>query len=186
MTATREIWMLFATFVLLVLFGCFFIFPNYRGAQQATNDAVELELRIEQLERRQLEVEKMHEELIAMETQIQMKCKRVPSDPDMAQIVKALSLEVDGEHVFDQSFTAGSVSTKLNQEDSFSMQPLAVTMHSDFDSIFSVIKRVESMNRLVRVSSVRVTRKEAEADATAPVLEAAIGLHAMYDTQEGN
>ena len=64
------------------------------------------------------------------------------------------------------------------------MQPLAVTLLADFDSIFSVIQSVESMDRLVRISSIRVTRKEAEADVSAPALEAAIGLHAMYDIME--
>ena len=40
------------------------------------------------------------------------------------------------------------------------------------------------MDRLVQISSVRVSRKEADADETAPVLEAAIGLNAMYDMEE--
>ena len=186
MTATREIWMLFATFVLLVLFSCFFIWPNYNGAEQATNDALELELRIKQLELRQVEVEKMHSDLEDMEKKVDLECKRVPSVPDTAEIVKHLSLEVDGQNVQDQSFTAGSTSTKPLQQNSFDIQPLAVTMHADFESIFSVIQSVESMNRLVRISYVRMSRKEAEANETAPVLEAAIGLHAMYDIQEHN
>ena len=69
-------------------------------------------------------------------------------------------------------------------EDGFSIQPLAVTLHADFNSIFSVIQNVESMNRLVRVSSIRMTRKESESEESAPALQAAIGLHAMYDTVE--
>ena len=40
-----------------------------------------------------------------------------------------------------------------------------------------------SMNRLVRVSSIRLTRKESEADISTPALEAAIGLHAMYNNE---
>jgi hypothetical protein len=54
-------------------------------------------------------------------------------------------------------------------------------LHADFDSIFSVIENVESMNRLVRISSLRITTKDLDSFGEAPVLEAAIGLHAMYD-----
>ena len=117
--------------------------------------------------------------------QVNGECKLVPSTPDMSKIVQALSLEVDGQRVLDQSFTAGNTSMKPTNE-GFSVQPLAVTLHADFDSIFSIIKNVESMNRLVRVASIRMTRKESEADASAPALEAAIGLHAMYDTVEAD
>ena len=101
----------------------------------------------------------------------------------MSRIVQALSLEVDGLRVLDQSFTAGTTSMKP-PKDGFAVQPLAVTLHADFDSIFSVVQNVESMNRLVRVSSIRLTRSESAADSTAPALEAAIGLHAMYDNRE--
>ena len=184
MSATRERWMLFATFILTVLFACFFIWPNYRGAEQASHEAGELEVRIQQLERRQAEVEAMRLDFQSLQRQVQLECKHVPTKPDMAQIVQALSLEVDGMGVLDQSFTAGTAST-ISQQAGFSMQPLAVTLHADFSSIFSVIKRVESMDRLVHVSSVQMSRSESDSDAQVSVLEAAIGLHAIYDTQEG-
>ncbi len=183
MTATRERWMLFGTFVLSVLFVCFFIVPNYQNADRATEETSNLEARIQQLELRQAEVEKMRTEYQALRQQVNSDCKRVPSTPDMSQIVQALSLEVDGQKVLDQSFTSGN-STLKTAKDEFSVQPLAVTLNADFESIFSVIQDVESMNRLVRVSSVRVTRREAEADQSLPALEAALGLHAMYDGVE--
>jgi|TARA_B100000959_G_scaffold262505_1_gene301006 Tfp pilus assembly protein PilO len=185
MTASRERWMLFGAFVLTVLFVCFFIVPNYQNVQSASSSALELENRIKQLERRQVEVEKMSQDFLALEKQAQSECKWVPTSPDTAQIVKALSLEVDGQYVHDQSFTAGASSPKLEQEDGFSIQPLAVTLHADFNSIFSVIQNVESMNRLIRVSSLRITSKDIEKDGDLPVLEAAIGLHAMYDSGGG-
>ncbi len=59
MTATRELWMLFGTFVLSVLFVCFFIVPNYKSADQASIEGSFLEARIQKLELRQAEVEKM-------------------------------------------------------------------------------------------------------------------------------
>ncbi len=183
MTAARERWMLFGAFVLTVLFVCFFIMPNYQSAELASKNAKELEGRIAQLELRQIEVEQMHSELAKMELQVQSSCKRVPDSPDTAEIVRALSLEVDGMRVLDQGFTAGATS-KTQVNGGFAIQPLAVSLHADFESIFSVIENVESMDRLVRVSSLRITTKDGEENEDSPVLEGSIGLHAMYDNGE--
>lgn len=184
MTAASERWMLVGTLLLTILFVGFFIVPNYNISTHASSEADLLEDRIEQLQLRQLEVEQMHRDFNSMQVKVQDECKQVPSTPDMSQIVKALSLDVDGRHVLDQSFTAGSITSHPKLENIFEVQPLAVSLHADFKSIFTVIQNVESMNRLVQISSVRVSRKEADADKTAPVLEAAIGLHAMYDIEE--
>ncbi|MBC8200798.1 MAG: type 4a pilus biogenesis protein PilO [Planctomycetes bacterium] len=186
MTASRERWMLFGAFVLTVLFVCFFIVPNYQSANNASVSALALEDRIEQLERRRVEVEKMHQDLKALQTQVQSEYKSVPHAPDTAQIVKALSLEVDGQYVHDQSFTAGAAAAHFQQDDGFQVQPLAVTLHADFDSIFSVIQKVESMQRLIRVSSLHISAGQDQSESEMPILEAAIGLHAMYDNTRGD
>ena len=52
----------------------------------------------------------------------------------------------------------------------------------DFESIFTVLQNVESMNRLIRVSSLRITSTKVGENGEMPVLEAAIGLHAMFDS----
>ena len=129
MTASNERWMLFGTFILTVLFACFFVLPNYKNAEQATKNAVELEVRIQQLERRQVEVEQMRQDFSSMEAKVKIDCKLVPDSPNTSEIVKALSLDVDGNHVLDQSFTAGSTASKLQQKGGFAIQPLAVTLH---------------------------------------------------------
>ena len=119
--------------------------PNYKSADYASIEASNLEARIQKLELRQAEVEKMRIGYQDIRRHVNGECKLVPSTPDMSKIVQALSLKVDGQRVLDQSFTAGSTSMKPPTE-GFSVQPLAVTLHADFESIFSVIKNVESMN----------------------------------------
>ena len=183
MTAGRGLWMLFGTFVLTTLFVCLFIIPNYRRASQASQDTVDLALRIEQIELRQAEVKKMQEDYDNLQSEVAKEYKHVPSTPDMSQIVQELSLDVDGQKVLDQSFTAGTPKGKSTNY-GFAVQPLAVTLHADFESLFYVIKSAESMNRLVRVSSIRMVRNSADEEMDAPALEAAIGLHAMYDAME--
>ena len=184
MTATRERWMLICTFLLTALFVFSFIAPNYNVASHASSESNILDGRIEQLQLRKVEVEKMRLDLKSMKSKIEEKCKLVPSTSDMSQIVKALSLEVDGHHVLDQSFTAGLITGHPKMNNVFEAQPLAVTLNADFESIFTVIQNVESMNRLVQISSIRISRDESAVDETTPLLEASMGLNAMYDMEE--
>ena len=183
MSASKEKWMLFSTFVLAVLFVIFFIYPNYQESSTSNAEAQSLEESVLQLERRQAEVEELRNEIFELEAYVNNECKFVPDSPDMSSIIKSLSLDIDGFKVVDQSFTAG-VAPKQQGHNSFMMQPLAVTMQSDFDSIFNIIQNVETMNRFVKISSLRVTRSEREASIEAPTLDAAIGIHAMYDASE--
>lgn len=185
MTAMKERWMLIGTFTLAVLVMFCFAMPNYKTATFNTGEANRLEDRINKLEKRQVEVQQMRESYETLASQVQAECKRVPKTPNTAQIVQTLSLDVDGLHVVDQSFVAGANSVKSNEtEDSFFLQPLAITMEADFDSIFSVIQQAESMNRLIRISSIRISRPEREANRSTVMLEAAVGLHAPFNYLE--
>ena len=187
MSATKERWMLICTFALLVLVLFCFAIPNYKIANNNVQEAKRLEDRINKLERRQIEVSQLREECEQLASEVKSTYKNVPLSPDAAQIVQALSLDVDGMHVLDQSFVAGTLIKKTAvQEDAFSVQPLAITMEADFNSIFRVIRLAETMGRLIRVSSVRITRPEREADSRSVTLEAAIGLHASFNPMESH
>ena len=187
MTATKERWMLLGTLVLAVLVTFCFAMPNYKTATTNVEESKRLEDRINKLERRQIEVQNLRDEYESLASQVENVYKKVPASPDTAQIVQALSLEVDGVHVLDQSFVAGTLTKKTAiQEDVFSAQPLAITMEADFNSIFRVIRLAETMGRLIRVSSVRITRPEREADSRSVTLEAAIGIHASFNPMESH
>ncbi len=186
MTATKERWMLIGTFVLAVLVMFCFAVPNYKTATTNVQEAKRLEDRINTLERRQVEVQNLRDEYESLVSQVETDYKKVPAAPDNAQIVQALSLDVDGVHVLDQSFVAGSTTNQKTTEDSFSVQPLAITMEADFESIFAVIRQAESMGRLVRVSSVRIAQPGRNTDSDPTILEAAVGLHAPFNPMEGH
>jgi Tfp pilus assembly protein PilO len=179
MTAQKERWYVFSAIVFAILVFAFFAWPNYRRAKAAGLEASAMEERIERLERRQEEVKRLRESYELVLAEVEQSFKAVPTSPQPAQLVQALSLEVDGVRIIDQGFTAGEGFD--GGDSAFAVLPLAVTLHADFDSIFSIVDRVESMERLVNVASIRLSRSSKDADATAPPLEAAIGLHAVYD-----
>jgi len=186
MSAAKERWMMIGTFTLAIIVVFCFAWPNYRTARTNVEEAGRLEDRISRLERRQVEVGQMRSTYKALEQRVQDRYKHVPTSPNTAQIVQVLSLDVDGIHVLDQSFVAGSTSkrTTYSGEDMFSVQPLAITIEADFNSIFSVIRKAESMDRLIRVSSIRISSQPSENLGVATTLEAAVGLHAPFDPRE--
>lgn len=185
MTATRERWLLVLVAMMSILIVTCIAIPAWRSGYQAALEAADLEVRVERLERRQAEVRRIRDEYEAMQAEVRTSFKRVPTTAETAQVVQALSLQVDGIRVMDQGFTAGIGGTP--SEGDFAILPIAVTLEGDFDAIFSVIHKAEALDRLLRVSSVRITRPDDDGSTTAPVLEAAIGLHAVFDPlQEGN
>ncbi|MDP7007986.1 MAG: type 4a pilus biogenesis protein PilO [Phycisphaerales bacterium] len=183
MTAAKERWMLIGTFALAVFVLLCIAMPNYKSAQSDVEEATRLEDRISKLERRQIEVQQMRDEYEALSMKVKEEYKAVPATPDTAQIVQALSMNVDGMHVLDQSFVAGSTTQKTS-DDGFYVQPLAIAMEADFEAVYSVIEQAESMGRLIRVSSLRIARPESELDSTVGALQAAVGLHAPFDPVE--
>jgi Tfp pilus assembly protein PilO len=183
MSLSREKWMLIGTILLVVTMTFLFIVPNYQSASFTSQTAIQLELRVQQLQRRQLEVETLRTELIEMERTVRLEYKHVPHSSEMAVIVQSLSVEVDEQTVFDQTFTAGKISRKESEEEGFSVHPLAISMQADFETIIFVLQEAEAMDRLLEISSLRITRSEKDADVMIPTLDAAIGLHAMYDLE---
>lgn len=183
MNVSKEKWVLIFLFALATSFIVLFIVPNYKKAGVASKEASELKLRIAQLERRQVEVNNLRAELEALRLYVDSTCKEVPKVPGMSRIVQELSLDIDGKEVADQSFTSGAIqSQKLGQ--AFQMQPLAISMKANFDSIYSIIKKVEYMNQFVQIGSLQITRSEGDVNLEAPFLHAAIGLRALYDSKE--
>ena len=137
MSAAKERWMLVGTFALAVIVIFCFAWPNYRNATINEDEAKRLEDRINRLERRQVEVQQMRVAYESLAEQVREKYKRVPQSPETATIVQTLSLDVEGVRVLDQSFVAGSISSNntATSEGSFLVQPFAITMKADFDSI---------------------------------------------------
>jgi len=62
--------------------------------------------------------------------------------------------------------------------------PLAADMYATFESVMALIDKAESMSRLVRVASLRLLCKRDDQKTDVPLLNASIGLEAVYDAQE--
>lgn len=167
------------------------IWPTYRHAQELRGEVTSLERKVEGLEGATDEVERLASQVASVQQQINGDLKIIPDQADIASIIRRLSLPVDGNTVVDQTFTTGASNPAVpNEADStVEMTPLTVDMQANFDSVFALVRAVESMDRLIRVSSVRIEcdREKDQRDYDGnPLVKATVGLEAIYHKAEGS
>ena len=162
-----------------------FIIPNYREARTLHRQIADLQRRAGTLVTRSEVVDKLAHEVQLASEHAANDLKSIPDSPDVAGLIRKLSLPIDGVTVIEQTFTAGTPGEAIvGGEHSAMAMPLAADMYATFDSIMALINKAESMSRLVRVASVRLLCKRDEQKTDVPLLSASIGLEAVYDAQE--
>ena len=117
--------------------------------------------------------------------QVREKFNVIPPAPNIAGLMRRLSLPVDGRTVLDQTFTAGSpIHAGGGESTNEEAMPLTVDIEATFDSVFALIRRAETMDRLVRVVSVRMVADRKHDDREEPLLTATVGLEAIFDATQ--
>ncbi|MBX3374397.1 MAG: hypothetical protein KF817_11225 [Phycisphaeraceae bacterium] len=114
-------------------------------------------------------------------------CRTVPPTADTADIVGRLALPVDGVLVLDQNFTTGAA-TRATGEEGWPEQaiPLTVELRGSFDSGFALLRSIERMDRLLRVTSVRATADRAIDGPGSPPVHFSIGFDVIYADAGGS
>lgn len=156
--------------------------PAYRDGADVRRRIDDLSVKAAELDRHAADVERLADALYDVETAARAAMKTIPDAPDVADLMRRLSLPVDGVAVRDQTFTAGSAGPATDDaEVPEQRMPLTVDLKGSFDSVFALIRSVERMDRLVRVGSVWLTAdRTVEAGEGPPVLAASLGLEAIY------
>jgi hypothetical protein len=186
----------------MALLAALIIWPNYREAAAVRQQVRELHERLARLGDRTQEVARLGQEVQAARQHVQNDLKIVPESADVASLIRKLSYPIDGMTVADQTFTAGSPADAIvtalatspepeTAKDRPTPQAMPVTaeLFATFESVLGLIVQAESMERLVRVSSVRVScqreqqqqMKTTTTTTEIPLLKASIGLEVIYD-----
>lgn len=176
--------------LLLIVGGVLLVWPSYREAAAMRQGTAELNQRVATLETRQAEVQQLDEELAEARRLIREELKVIPEAADIAELMRRLSLRVDGVAVQDQTFTAGAPFGALPDEKYRTQAlPLTIDMMARFDSAFAVLRAAETLDRLIRISSVRIScDREKTVDQDQPFVTASIVMEAIYEppmTTEG-
>ena len=170
------------------------IWPNYRRAGTVRQQVADLNSRIDRFGSQSEEKERLEAQLRLTEDLVTNDLKLIPVAPDLARLIRTLSQVVDRVQVLDQTFTAGTPGAAIiGSQSTVQAMPLTVDMQATFDSVFALLQNAESIDRLVRVNSVRVIckrdEKDSDSDSEAPIVKATVGLEAIFDSppaQESN
>lgn len=187
MTSGKHLGFAILAMLLVVgLGGLLLAWPSYRQAAAINHQAETLRRKGENYTAQAEEITALTAELNAAQHRIDAELKAVPDSPDIAGLMRVLSLPVDGVSVRDQTFTAGHPKPAVaSSELSAMVVPLTVEMEARFDSIFALIRVAESMHRLLRVSSVNVVCERQDL-IDERFGRASIVLEAVYDPAEGD
>jgi Tfp pilus assembly protein PilO len=179
-----------AVLIIISLMGLLLIWPNYRRASAVWHQVEELNSRIDRFGSQAEEQQRLAAQLKSIEGRVLNELKVIPSSADLATLIRKLSQVVDRVRVLDQTFTAGTPGAAIiGSPSSMQAMPLTVDMQATFDSVFALLQNAESIDRLVRVNSVRVICKRDEKNAEtmneSPIVKATVGLEAIFDAPTG-
>ena len=161
--------------------------PAYRETHRIRAEIQSLRDRGKRLESDTGAVKQLAERVRDLQQYVDEDLKTIPTQPDIAGMMRRLSLPVDGVTVKDQTFSAGSPKPVSKQNDAaYRVVPLTVELEASFDAFFSVLSSVEDTSRLVRIRSVHVGRKTPdnpgsdESTLDGSWLHGSVGLEAVF------
>ena len=153
--------------------------PVYRKAAIVDRRSSELLAKCRNYSDQADEIVRLRADLEAAREFVQRELKTVPESPDIAGLMRVLSLPVDGVNIRDQTFTAGQPKRASADPDITTLaMPLTVDMEARFEVDFSLIQGLESMDRLLRIASVSMRCEKSDQDV--PFAKASVVLEAIY------
>lgn len=165
--------------------GALSIWPNYHEVATTAARISELQYKAANSEEQTTAVKGLTDEVERERAFIRKELKFVPESADVAGLIGVLSVPVDGRTVQDRQFTRGKpVEAAPGGQSGAQAMPLTVEMKATFPAVFRLLQMVESMKRLVRVSSVRLSSEKAADAQEESVITALIGLEAIYDESQ--
>jgi len=167
----------------LMLGGTTLVVPNAREVRAINDRIADLQFRSEGVEQTAALVEDLSRMMSDAQRKVNQDLKPIPSEPGIASMIRRLSLTIDGETVVDQTFNVGSVNEPLPEMyPAIRGVPVTMEMTSTFESIYAVLRTVESMDRLVRLRAFRVRAPENQVNGHGePIIQTTLEIEAVYE-----
>ncbi|MCK4873665.1 MAG: type 4a pilus biogenesis protein PilO [Phycisphaerales bacterium] len=152
--------------------GLAVIYPSLGEMKSLDNEMRELRAEAARAERHAQSAEQLADELVNWKKQLEACRKPVPDSPDVAGLIRDLGEDpaADGEGA--RTITIGEAQ---NGERAKNL-PVIVESKGSFESVFSLVRRIEQLDRLVRVKRVTIVRDKRAED----VLEATVQVDAYF------
>ncbi len=181
MSSRRHLAFAILSLLAVVTFGgVLLVWPSYREAARHDRRTVLLHQKGKNYDAQARRIDTLTKQVEQMTRRMETELKAIPETPDIADLMRRLSMPVDGVHVYDQTFTAGDPREAVPGGDlPILVQPLTVEMDARFDSIFALTRLAESMDRLLRVSSINIAVDRTNTEDT--IASASIVLESVFD-----
>lgn len=128
-----------------------------------------------------LEVELQHRRTIVQEEQ-----QHIPHTPDLAGLIRRLSLDIDGRRVIDQTFVAGRRGlAATGAPASWKSIPLTMELVSDYASMRALIERIEENPDPVRITRLSIERMK-DASGEMGISRTTLVLDVIFRSEEAS
>lgn len=161
-----------------------FIWPNYSRAAKISSKITSLESKIGRLEDARESLVEQTRAVRELETIRKAKCRHVPENAQVAELVRAISLDVDGSRVADQTFTVSGRRDNVDGGGRYEGLSMTVDLEAGFDQICSVIDRCAMHSDLIRITGLDISKIGKR--NTSDRLRASISLDAIYQSDDGS
>lgn len=177
--------MLVAAVVLLgVLASRFLVHPLHARADAVDREYAELLQRVDGWPGEDAVLAPLREELVRRQTMVSEEQCPVPTQPDLAGLIRRLSLEIDGVRVIDQTFVAGRRGPAATAApDSWRSVPLTMELVSEFQALNELLMRIEGSPEPIRITRLSIERIDGP-DRDRSVARATLVLDAVYRIKE--
>lgn len=169
----------------LALGGMTLALPNVREVWEIRERVADLTNRSEGVEQTTLMVEQLSKMVADAQRTVDADLKSIPNEAGIALMIRRLSLPIDGETVRDQTFSVGSVIEPLPEtHPMIRAVPVTMEMKATFESTYAVLRTIESMERLVRLRSIRINSStDAINRYGEPIVSTLLVLETVYEEQ---
>jgi Tfp pilus assembly protein PilO len=169
--------------IVVMVFGVWtMVVPTYQRAAAIEQQASQLRDKIEDLSGQTEVVARLAKEVEETQARVEHELRSIPDSPDLAELMRKLSLPVDKSRVLDQTFTKGSTSEAIpGGKSMMQTMPLTVELEATFDSVFALLRNAESIRQLVRISTLSVVCKREGKQVDPPIVKATVGLEAVFE-----
>lgn len=185
MSDSRHIMLAIGLFLAVILLGGVgLIVPNAREVRDIRERVTDLTERSEGVEQTTEEVEQLSRMLAEARQTIETELKIIPEESGVTSMIRQLSLTIDRQTVLDQTFTVGSRTEPLPEAyPDIRAVPVTMEMKSTFGSVYAVLRAVESMERMVRLRTLRFRASDQPRvnQYGDPIVETVLVLEAVYE-----
>lgn len=173
---------LLAIMILVAVIG--FIWPNYSRASRISSQISSLESKIGRLEDARFSLDAQTRAVRELDMVRKSNYRHVPKNAQVAELVRAISLDVDGRDVADQTFTVSGRRENVDGNGRYEGLAMIVDLEAGFEQICSVIDRCAGHSDLIRITGLDISTGRNQIGSER--LKASISIDAIYQAKEGD